>query len=52
MVIAVADGSKFGEVSLVSFAPIEKVQRIITDASAPAQAVAELRERGVEVTIA
>lgn len=51
-VVAVADGSKFGAVSLVSFAPIEKVQRIITDASAPAKAVAELRTRGVEVVIA
>jgi DeoR/GlpR family transcriptional regulator of sugar metabolism len=51
-VVAVADGSKFGEVSLVSFAPLDNVQRIITDDSAPAQRVAEVRAHGVEVTIA
>lgn len=51
-VIAVADGSKFGEVSLVSFAPIEKVQRIITDTGAPVHAVSELRARGVDVMLA
>jgi len=51
-VIAVANGSKFGEVSLVSFAPIEKVQRLITDSSAPPKALEAVRARGVEVMIA
>jgi DeoR family transcriptional regulator of aga operon len=51
VVVALADGSKFGEVSLVSFAPLEKVQRIITDSSAPSKLVAEARALGVEVVI-
>ena len=51
-VIAVADASKFGEMSLVSFAPIEKVTRIITDNSAPRAALDPLRERGVQVLLA
>ncbi len=50
-VIAVADGSKFGEVSLVSFAPIEKVHCLITDSSAPHKALEALRAKGVEVMI-
>lgn len=51
-VIAVADGSKFGEVSLVSFAPIEKVHRLITDSSAPPKALEAWRARGIKVMIA
>ena len=51
-VIAVADASKFGEMSLVSFAPIDKVTRIITDSSAPQRVLDPLRERGVQVMLA
>ena len=51
-VIAVADGGKFGEVSLVSFAPIARVNRIITDGNAPREALDALRAHGVEVMIA
>ncbi len=51
-VIALADGSKFGEVSLVSFTPIEKVRRLITDSSAPREVLETLRAKGVEVMIA
>lgn len=52
VVVAIADATKFGEVSLISFAPIEKVNRLITDVSAPAEAVAELSARGVNVMLA
>jgi DeoR/GlpR family transcriptional regulator of sugar metabolism len=51
-VIAVADGSKFGEVSLISYAPVEHIQRIITDSAAPPDAVSDLRERGIDVWLA
>lgn len=51
-VIAVVDGSKFGKVSLSTFAPTEKITRIITDTSAPLSAIQAFRRAGVEVLIA
>lgn len=50
-VIAIADGTKFGEVGLTSFAPIERLAHIITDAGAPTALVKSLRARGVDVMI-
>ena len=51
-VIAVADATKFGGMSLVSFAPIEKVTRIITDNSAPRATLEPLRARGIQIMLA
>ena len=51
-VVGLVDATKFGEVSLISFAPIDKVQRIITDTAAPADQVTDLRARGVNVLLA
>ncbi|MBI5305432.1 MAG: DeoR/GlpR transcriptional regulator [Chloroflexi bacterium] len=51
-VIAVLDATKFGVVALASFAPLERVQRVITDQSAPAKIISALRARGVDVMIA
>lgn len=51
-VVAITSASKFGEVSLVTFAPIDRVHRIITDDAAPADLLDQLRARGVTVTIA
>jgi DeoR/GlpR family transcriptional regulator of sugar metabolism len=51
-VIAVVDGSKFGQVGLSTYAPVEKISRIVTDNSAPFEMVAAFRERGIEVLIA
>ena len=48
-VVAVVDGSKFGHLAVASFAPIERVTRVVTDDTAPAWMVAELRQRGVQV---
>jgi DeoR/GlpR family transcriptional regulator of sugar metabolism len=42
-VIAVLDATKWGKVGLVSFAPIERVDVVITDSHAPANLVAQVR---------
>ncbi|MGD2146028.1 MAG: DeoR/GlpR family DNA-binding transcription regulator [Anaerolineae bacterium] len=47
--IAVVDGTKWGRVGLASFARLEQVDRIITDAAAPADALERVRALGVDV---
>jgi len=49
--IAVVDGSKWGQVSFVSFASLDQVHMVITDSSAPADMVAVLRERNIDVIV-
>ncbi len=49
--VVVADGSKVGQVSLVHVFPIDDVDVLITDTGADPEAVAELRDRGVEVHV-
>lgn len=51
-IIAVADGTKFGEVALTTFVPIERLAHLVTDASAPTALIQALRARGVDVIIA
>jgi len=51
-VVVVADHSKFGRVTLATFAPIEAAQVVITDAAAPRSILAEIRRCGVEVLVA
>jgi DeoR/GlpR family transcriptional regulator of sugar metabolism len=51
-VIFCLDGSKFGRRSLSPLCGLEVVDVIVTDASAPAEMVAALRARGVEVILA
>ncbi|MCK6576916.1 MAG: DeoR/GlpR family DNA-binding transcription regulator [Anaerolineae bacterium] len=51
-VIAVVDGSKFGQTGLASFARIEQLDYVVTESSAPAEMVEALRERGVQVMVA
>ncbi len=51
LVVGVADSSKFGRVSLTSFALPGEIDRLFTTDAAPAPILAELRERGVEVTL-
>lgn len=50
--IVVADGSKFGLTTFVSVAPINAVDKIVTDSTAPANMITQIREQGVEVILA
>ena len=50
-VIAVADSSKVGVVGLTTILPLHELNRLITDAQAPADFVQALREQGVEVIL-
>ena len=47
-----ADGSKLGRIELAHLCSIEDVDMVITGASADAELIASLRERGCEVVIA
>jgi DeoR/GlpR family transcriptional regulator of sugar metabolism len=51
-VIAVVDATKWGQVAFASFAPLDQIDRVITDAAAPPEMVAALRERNIQVTLA
>ncbi len=50
-VAAVLDGTKWGRVGVASFARIEEIDAVITDASAPAHLIDEARAVGVAVTV-
>jgi DeoR/GlpR family transcriptional regulator of sugar metabolism len=49
--IVVADGSKFGVTTFASVAPLTAVDKIVTDKSAPAQMIEQIRRQGVEVIL-
>jgi len=51
-VVAIIDRSKWGEIALATFCPIERIKMIITDAKAPAAMVAQVCSRGIEVVMA
>jgi len=50
--IVLADGSKFGKTRFASFAALETVHKVVTDRSAPADVLAAIRDRGVDVVLA
>jgi len=50
-VIAVVDATKWGQVAFASFATLDQIDRVITDVAAPAEMVAALRQRGIQVTL-
>jgi DeoR/GlpR family transcriptional regulator of sugar metabolism len=50
-VVVVADSSKLGRHAPVRYLPLEEMQELVTDANAPRQFIADLRKRGVRVTI-
>jgi DeoR/GlpR family transcriptional regulator of sugar metabolism len=51
-VVTVTDSSKLSKVSLVTYAEIAAIHRLVTDDGAPADLLADLRARGVLVTLA
>jgi DeoR/GlpR family transcriptional regulator of sugar metabolism len=50
-VIAVLDSSKWGQVGLASFARIEDIDTILTNAGAPAGLVTQVQDQGVDVRL-
>jgi DeoR/GlpR family transcriptional regulator of sugar metabolism len=50
-VIAALDFTKIGRVALRTIAPIDRVEYLVTNARAPHELVAELKERGVQVIL-
>ena len=48
-VVVLCDSSKLGTDYLVSFAPLDSIDVVITDSDAPASYVDELTERGINV---
>ena len=48
-VVVLADGSKFNQMGLASYAEIENVSTIITDNGAPKNILTKIKERGVRV---
>jgi DeoR family fructose operon transcriptional repressor len=50
--VVLADSSKLDTDYLVTFAPLASVDVLVTDADAPAECVARLREAGLEVVLA
>jgi DeoR/GlpR family transcriptional regulator of sugar metabolism len=51
-VIGILDGTKWHRAALLSFAPTEKVDALVTDSGAPNAQIEAWRARGVEVVIA
>jgi DeoR/GlpR family transcriptional regulator of sugar metabolism len=50
-VVAVLDATKWGRVGLASFAALDQIDTIITDQSAPAELVAQVRAAGANVLL-
>jgi DeoR/GlpR family transcriptional regulator of sugar metabolism len=50
-VVAVLDATKWGRVGLASFAALDQIDIIISDQSAPADQVAQVRAAGVDVLL-
>ncbi len=51
-IIVLADGSKFLQTGLATYAHLQNVSKVITDNSAPKSVISDLRRAGVEVLIA
>lgn len=50
-VIAIVDHTKWGRVAFASFASIDELDMIITDAEAPEDMLTKVRERGIDVML-
>jgi DeoR family transcriptional regulator of aga operon len=51
-VVLLVDGSKFRERAFFAIAGLDRIHAVVTDATAPAGTVDELRRLGIEVTVA
>ncbi|HEY9412091.1 MAG TPA: DeoR/GlpR family DNA-binding transcription regulator [Jiangellaceae bacterium] len=51
-VVVVADGSKVGRRTFARICPADRIDTLVTDDSAPADALADLRAAGIEVVVA
>jgi DeoR family transcriptional regulator of aga operon len=51
-VTLLADGSKYGRISMARVASLDEVDRVITSGPIPDNEIAKMRELGVEVVIA
>ena len=51
-VVVLCDSTKLGNDYLVSFAPLDAIDIVVTDTDAPESFVSELRERGIKVVLA
>lgn len=51
-IILCLDHSKFGRKSMIQLCGLDEVDTIVTDSQAPAELVADLRARGIEVVVA
>ena len=51
-IIIVADHTKFGEVALANFLPIDKISKIVTDDTTDSMLIERLKSRGIECIIA
>lgn len=50
-VIVIIDHTKWGQVGLATFCPVNRIDRIITDRAAPKDLVQKARQRGIEVLL-
>lgn len=50
-VIVVSDSSKLGKISLISTAPLSKINKLITDWHAKPEQINQLKDQGIEVLI-
>lgn len=51
-IIVLADGSKFHQSGIASYAPIDRISTIVTDSTAPPDILARIEQRGIRVLIA
>jgi DeoR/GlpR family transcriptional regulator of sugar metabolism len=51
-IVVLADGSKFHQSGIASYAPIDRISTIVTDSTAPPDVLARIEQRGIRVLLA
>ncbi|GCE12880.1 DeoR/GlpR family DNA-binding transcription regulator [Tengunoibacter tsumagoiensis] len=51
-IVGIVDHSKWGQLALATFCPLDRLKYVITDTAAPSEMVEAVRQRGVEVRLA